>query len=69
MVEVAIHPLVDHAAAVPQIAAWFYEEWGAIYGAETPLSVRQRIETWLTRKEIPTALVAVSEDQVIGTPG
>ena len=67
MAEIAGYPLVEHAAEVPRIAVWFDEEWGAIYGAETQASVNHRIETWLTRRTIPTALVAVANNQVIGT--
>jgi N-acetylglutamate synthase-like GNAT family acetyltransferase len=67
MTDIAIRPLVDHANAIPSIAQWFYDEWREIYGVETPASVQQRIETWLTRNRIPTALVAVATNQVVGT--
>jgi hypothetical protein len=67
MADIAVRPLIEYAAAVPRIAAWFYEEWGAVYGGATQASVRRRIETWLTRRRIPTALVAVANNQVIGT--
>jgi predicted N-acetyltransferase YhbS len=67
MTEITIHPLVEFAAAIPSIAAWFFEEWSSIYGEETQASVQQRIETWRTPKQIPTALVAVSESRVLGT--
>jgi GNAT superfamily N-acetyltransferase len=67
MTDVTIRPLIEHANAIPSIAAWFYEEWREIYGKETQASVQQRIETWLTRNQIPTAFVAVAEGQVVGT--
>lgn len=64
---IAIRPLADHADAIPEIARWFFAEWRAIYGEETLASVQQRITTWATRGRLPTALVAVSDGQVIGT--
>ena len=67
MCTITIHPMVEYASEVPRIAAWFFEEWHSLYGEETQASVRQRIEGWLTKNQIPTALVAVSEGQVIGT--
>ena len=67
MTNIAIHSLVDHADAVPSVAGWFFDEWREIYGEETPASVQRRIETWLTRNQIPTALVAVAGNQVVGT--
>lgn len=65
--EVTIHPMADYVAAVPRIASWFFEQWRSVYGEESQASVERRIRTWLTRGRIPTALVAVCENQVVGT--
>lgn len=62
MKTIVIHPLADHVDAIPSIAAW-----REIYGMETQASVQQRIGTWVDRNQIPTALVAVAGNQVIGT--
>lgn len=67
MTDISIHPLVDHVNEIPSIAAWFYDEWRGIYGQETKASVQRRIETWLKPDQIPTALVAVAGNQVVGT--
>lgn len=67
MPTITISPMIEYAEDVPRIAAWFFEEWRSLYGEETQTSVQQRIESWLTRKQIPTAFVAVAEGQVIGT--
>ena len=67
MSTITIRPMVEYANEVPRIAVWFFEEWRSLYGEKTQASVRQRIEGWLTKNQIPTALVAVSEGQVIGT--
>lgn len=64
---IVIRPMIEHAGAVPRIAAWFFEEWRLIYGGETQASVQRRIESWLTQRQIPTALVALSGNQVVGT--
>ena len=60
-------PMVDYANEVPRIASWFFEQWRPLYGDESLASVERRIRTWLTRNQIPTALVAISDDSVIGT--
>lgn len=59
--------MVEYADEVPRIAKWFFEEWRSLYGEESQASVLRRIESWLTRDQIPTALVAVSEGHVVGT--
>lgn len=61
-----VHPMADYASEVPRIAAWFFEQWRSLYGDESLASVESRIRTWLTRNQIPTALVAISDDGVIG---
>lgn len=63
----AVHPMADYANEVPRIAAWFFEQWRPLYGDQSLASVERRIRTWLTRNQIPTALVAISDDRVIGT--
>lgn len=67
MSTITIHPMVEHADEVPRIATWFFEEWRSLYGEESQVSVQGRIKSWLTRNEIPTALVAVSDGHVVGT--
>ncbi len=67
MSAVAIDEMIEHASEVPRIASWFYDEWRALYVNQSPVSVQRRIESWLTRDRIPTALVAVCEGRVIGT--
>ncbi|MEO8411937.1 MAG: GNAT family N-acetyltransferase [Propionivibrio sp.] len=67
MAAVSVYPMIEYADAVPRIAAWFHKEWRSLYGDETQASVQKRIETWLTRRQIPTAFVAVSDDQVVAT--
>lgn len=67
MPTIVIEDMVDHVAAVPLIAAWLFKEWRPLYGHETKASVQHRIESWLARDVIPTALVALCEARVVGT--
>jgi predicted N-acetyltransferase YhbS len=59
--------MLDYAGEVPRIASWFFEQWRSLYEQEPLASVERRIRTWLTRNQIPTALVAVHDKQVVGT--
>ena len=63
----AVGPMIDYASEVPRIASWFFEQWRPLYGDESVASVERRIRTWLTRNQIPTALVAISDNDVVGT--
>jgi N-acetylglutamate synthase-like GNAT family acetyltransferase len=67
MIDVAICPLGDFFESIPKIAEWFYNEWCEIYDVDMQDSVRKRIETWTSNDRIPTALVAVVANQVVGT--
>lgn len=59
--------MLEYAGEVPRIASWFFEQWHPLYDEESLASVERRIRTWLTRNQIPTALVAVYNRQVVGT--
>jgi len=67
MSAIVIRDMIEYASEVPRIASWFFNEWRSLYGSETSASVQRRIESWLTRDRIPTALVAVHEGRIIGT--
>lgn len=67
MPQISVEEMVAYATEVPRIASWFYEEWRSFYGEQSLASVQHRIESWLTRDKIPTALVAICDGQVIGT--
>lgn len=65
--DVAVYPMLDYPTEVPRIASWFFEQWRPLYTEESLASVERRIRTWLTRNQIPTALVAVSDKRIVGT--
>lgn len=66
MPDIAIHDLADFPHWLPVIADWFYTSWRELYGEKTQAEVEQCIAGWLGRDRIPTALVAVADDEVIG---
>lgn len=57
----------NYAGEIPRIALWFFEEWRSLYGNQSLPSVQRRIESWLTQDRIPTSLVAVLDEHVVGT--
>ena len=67
MPDIVIRDFADFSHWVPTISGWFFSEWREFYGDQTEDDVRQRISGWLERDRIPTALVAVIDDQVVGT--
>lgn len=67
MHNVEIRDIADFSHWLPTISSWFYAEWRELYGNQTQSDVERRIAGWLQRDGIPTALVAVVDDQVVGT--
>lgn len=67
MHNVEIRDIADFSHWLPTISSWFYSEWRELYGSQTQGDVERRIGGWLQRDAIPTALVAVIDDQVVGT--
>ena len=62
-----IEYLKDYSRWIPTIAQWFYEEWGAFH---PELDVKRIAESLVERcntDRIPLALVAVRQEEVIGT--
>jgi GNAT superfamily N-acetyltransferase len=64
---ISLRPMAEYPQWVPLISEWFYNEWRVLYGKQTRIDIRREIESWLGEGTIPTAFVAVSSDQVIGT--
>jgi len=67
MPEVVIRDMADFPEWLPAISAWFHAEWSDLLGSETPADVEHHISRWTARDAIPTALVAVLDDRVVGT--
>ena len=67
MVDVVIRELADFPQWIPTISAWFHEEWHQLLDMRTPADIEQGLAKWLVRDAIPTALVAVAGEEVVGT--
>ncbi len=59
-------PLADRADAIPQLARWFHNEWGAL--DPRPIEqIQHQLRGNLQRDAIPVTWIAVDGDRVIGT--
>lgn len=67
MVDVAIRELADFPQWIPTISGWFHDEWHELLGMRTPEDIERGLAKWLVRDAIPTALVAVAGEEVVGT--
>src|SRR6185437_3964351 len=67
MAEIEIRELADFPQWIPAISGWFHSEWHALLGARSAAEIEAGLAKWLMRDTIPTALVAVAGDEVVGT--
>jgi len=58
--------LADRPEAIPQIAQWWFDEWGRFAPGETVEDVISQINAVLSRDKVPLQLVAVMENAVVG---
>lgn len=62
-----IEHLADHMEAIPILAKWVYEQWGHSF-ARLPLEgIAVRFEERAKRDGVPQVLVALEDDEIIGT--
>jgi N-acetylglutamate synthase-like GNAT family acetyltransferase len=67
MSDVVIRELADFPQWIPTISAWFHGEWSELLGVRSAQEIEQGLAKWLVRDAIPTALVAVAGEEVVGT--
>ncbi|MBV8635380.1 MAG: GNAT family N-acetyltransferase [Burkholderiaceae bacterium] len=67
MVDVVIRELADFPQWIPTISSWFHDEWHELLGVRSLEEIEQGLAKWLVRDAIPTALVAVIGEEVVGT--
>jgi GNAT superfamily N-acetyltransferase len=67
MRRVLISYLIEHPEYVPQLAQWLFEQWDAILGEETPEARIKKLKAHMNRDELPIALIAHSNGQLLGT--
>jgi GNAT superfamily N-acetyltransferase len=61
--------LDDHRDAIPTLARWHDDEWGAITPNLTMDDRARRFQSWAQRGTIPTAFVALAGHEVVGIAG
>lgn len=61
--------LVDHPQHIPTLAAWHYGQWGHLNPGDSIPARIERLSKHTGRPGIPTTLIAVEEDRVLGSAG
>ena len=61
-----VAPLIDHVAHLPLLARWNVDAWGAATGRSYDGYVA-RLNGYLSRNRLPTALIALWDGQPAGT--
>jgi len=64
---VQISYLIDYPEHIPQLAQWFFEEWGSILVDETLETRVTKFKTHMNREKLPIAWVAHAAGQLLGT--
>jgi GNAT superfamily N-acetyltransferase len=58
--------LADRPEAVPQIARWWFDEWGHLRPGASIQDLSARLRGQLNRDQIPVQIIAVRDEQVVG---
>ena len=58
--------LADRPEAVPQIAQWWFHEWGHFAPDETVEDIVSQVNCLLSRDKVPIQIVAVMENAIVG---
>lgn len=58
--------LADRSDGIAIVSKWYYDEWGYLVQGESIEQMRDRIEKYMNRDEIPFILLATIADQIIG---
>ncbi|TAK75863.1 MAG: GNAT family N-acetyltransferase, partial [Gammaproteobacteria bacterium] len=61
-----IEYLADNIHFRETIASWFMKEWGSRYPERT-LSIWAETQTYLNKDKLPLTLVAIQDNEVVGT--
>jgi N-acetylglutamate synthase-like GNAT family acetyltransferase len=59
--------LIEHPEYVPQLAQWFFDQWGSILKDETLETRITKLKTHLNRDKLPIAWVAHANGELLGT--
>jgi len=67
MIPIRFIYLLDHPEFLPIVAAWHHGEWAYIRPGDTLEARQKRLRSECGRCGVPTTLIALSEDQPIGS--
>ena len=62
-----IDPISYHVGVIPTLVEWYRSEWEPFYGIDGPGDARADLESRCNRDKLPVGLVAIEDDQVLGT--
>ena len=58
--------LADRPEAVPQIAHWWFDEWGHLSPGDSVDALTARVQGLLHRDQLPIQIVAIVENSIVG---
>lgn len=58
--------LADHPEAIPQIAAWYFDQWGRLGKFSSPGELEDYLQGSLNRDEIPLLVLALENEEITG---
>jgi GNAT superfamily N-acetyltransferase len=64
---IEIEYLADHPKFVPQIARWYFDEWGYKISENSVERIAERLYAKLNREQAPIPIVAITNRKLIGT--
>ncbi len=62
-----IELIADHLEVLPTLTEWYQSEWEPYYGKDGPGDARTDLESRCNHAELPIGLVAIEDNQVLGT--
>jgi len=58
--------LAERLEAVPQIARWWFDEWGHLRPGDSLEALTSRVRSLLNRDRLPIQIVAILENRIVG---
>ena len=58
--------LADRLEAVPQIARWWFDEWGHLRPGDSVDALISRVHGLLNRDRLPIQIIAIVENRIVG---
>ena len=62
-----IERISNHISVIPTLVEWYQSEWKPYYGIDGPGDARVDLESRCNCDQLPIGLVAIEDNQVLGT--